>query len=290
MSLRTTRDFVSAYDDGRTHLQRFYKAAGLAGDGYWQDWAYATGQPATDARIGDAATLTPVVAVRNKAIWFPDIAAAHERRLTDLVVTTVAGGASQATTSMLLYDLVAVYPLLDGDSIDPQVMDNSQSLPRYTSGRGVFPVLVNHVAAQTAVGTGTYTYVSADGVERTCTFGVANAGLNKAAGIIQGTASLGNLYLPRGSGCTGVRQINELTFTVAPGGLWCLYLLKPLVWINNDDGALVASKVSTQKQMLQQNGGLAPLIPDGAHLGFFYMANGGARTVAITGYAVFAWG
>lgn len=290
MALQSTRDFLSAYDEGRTHLQRFYKAAGLAGDGYWQDWAYATGQPATDARIGDAATLTPVVAVRNKAIYFPDIAAVQERRLTELVVTTVASGTNQATLSMMLYDLVATYPLLDGDSIDPQLMDNTATLPRYTTGRGVFPVLVNHVAAQTAVGTGTYTYVSCDGTERTVTFGVANAGLNKAAGIIGGTASLGNLFLPRGAGCGGVRQINSLTFTSAPGGLWCLYLVKPLMNINNDDGLLVASKVSTQKLSLPQHGLHAPRIYDGAHLGFFYLPNGGARTVAVTGYAVFAWG
>lgn len=293
MALASIRELISAYDDGRVHLQRFYKVAGLAGDNFWQDWAYATGQPGVNARVGDSATLTPFVAIKNQAIWFPGINTDQERRLSELVVSTTAGGASQASCNLLLYDLVAVYPLLDGDSTDAQVMDNPVALPRYADGVGVFPVLVNHVAAQTGVGTGVYSYVSCAGLTfNNVPFGVVNVGLGKAASASSqaGTATVGSLFMPSGGGCPGVRQITSLTFVTPPSGLWAIYMVKPLAWISNNDGLLVTAKIATERRMLSHNAGNLPRIYDGAHLGFFYQPNGGARTVAISGHAVFIWG
>jgi hypothetical protein len=293
MAIQSIRDVFEAYDSGRVHIQSFYKAAGVAGDGYWQDWAYSAGKPAVNARVGDSATLTPFVAVNNQAIHFPSILAGQERRVAELTVMTTAGGASQASTALILYDLLAVYPLLDGDSIDPQVMDNTLSLPRYSSGAGVVPVLVNHVAAQTSTATGEYTYVSCNGSEKTVQFGVTLAGINKAcaAPSTAGVGTVGNFALPRGDGCGGVRQVNSLTFYTAPGGLFALYLLRPLLTINNNDGfGLAGSKCATEKLAMTMNACQLPVVYDGAHLGFFYQAAGGARTVGIAGTATFVWG
>jgi hypothetical protein len=292
MALSSIRDVVEAVDAGRTHTQRFYKAAGLAGDTYWQDWAYSTGQPGVNARVGDGGALTPFVANANKAIWFPDTGAGQERRLLELVVTTIAGGTNQAMCSLLLYDLLAVYPLIDGDSTDAQIMDNTEVLPRYADGREVTSVLVNHVAAQTGVGTGVYSVVGCDGnTYNDIPFGVANVGLGKAAatGTQASNASIGNLFMPR-SNCGGVRQVNSIQFVTPPSGLWAIYLIKPLVWITNDDGMLVTTKTSTEKNLLVNNSLHMPRVYDGAHLGLFYMANGGARSVAISGHATFVWG
>lgn len=290
--LHSIRDITLAYEQGRWHHQRFFKAAGVAGDNYWQDWAYATGQPGTNARVGNALEFTPYVASKNQAIYFPDIPAGMERRLAELNVTSTASGISQVSCAFILYDLVGVYPLIDGDSFDTQVFDNTQTLPRYAPGTGILPVLVNHVAAQTGVGAGTYTYVGCDGVSRTVSFGVANVGLGKAASVSTtgGTATVGALALPQGNGCQGVQSVTNLTFTTPPSGLWSLYLIKPLCTINNNDGQALGPKVSTEKIFAMHDAGRLPLIPNGAHLGFFYQPIGGGRTVSIAGHAVFIWG
>ena len=291
--IQSIRDVVSAYDEGRRHHQRFFKNAGLSLDSYWQDWAFASGQPGVNARVGDTAAFTPYTAVRNQAIFFPDIPAGQERRLAELNITSVSGGTNQTSCAFLLYDLVGVYPLIDGDSADPQTMDNTNTMPRYSPGHGLRAVLVNHVSAQIQAGTGVYTYTCSDGYQEVdIPFGVANVGLGKAGatGTQAGNASLGNLFLPQGKGDRGIAHIDSLTFATPPSGLWAIYIIKPLAWMNNNDGQLVASKCSTEKHFVVNNSCHMPRIYDGAHLGFFYMPVGGSRTVSIAGHAVFIWG
>lgn len=292
MAIQSIRDVYDAYENGRVHIQPFYKVAGQAGDYFWQDWAYAAGKPAVDARIGTALECTPVIATRNKALYFPDVLPGQTRHLAELQVVTTAGGASQASVALLLYDLVAVYPLIDGDSTDEQVMENTAVLPRYSDGFGVIPVLVNHVAPQVSTGLGTYTYTSHSGDVITQQFGITSAGITKANGTAStSTVSTGSLGLPRGSGCCGVRNIVSMQFSTPPGGLWAIYLVKVLASINNNDGrGLAGAKCATEKQMLQMNACHMPVVLDGAHLGFFYMPAGGARSVAIAGNATFIWG
>ena len=80
--IRSIADFARAYEEGRYHCQRFIKTgAGQFGDGRWQDWAFQAGQPAYDARIGQALAFTPSVAQGNDAIYFPPIADGMQRKL-----------------------------------------------------------------------------------------------------------------------------------------------------------------------------------------------------------------
>ena len=292
--IQSIRDVVSAYDNGRWHHQYFMKNPGLAGDNYWQDWAFASGKPGVNARIGDVAAFTPMIAIANQAIYFPAVpTVGQERRLAELNITSTASGASQTSCAFLLYDLVGTYPLLDGDSTDPQIMDNTLTLPRYTSGDGIRAVLVNHVSGQAQAGTGVYSYVCSHGdTETNIPFGVANVGLNKVAstGSQASNATIGSLFLPQGIGDTGIQYITSLQFVTPPSGVWCLYLLKPLAWISNNDGQAAGPKCSTEKMFVMHDSCRMPRIYDGAHLGFFYMPIGGSRTVSMAGHAVFIWG
>jgi hypothetical protein len=292
MAIVSAKDIADAFADGRVHTQRFLKNAGLAGDGQWQDWAYASGQPAYDARIGDALTATPIVATRNDAIYFPPISGTQERRLLEMRCYTTAGGTGQLTVSYELYDLLAVYPLIDGDNTDPQAMDNTAPLPRYTDGVGVRAVLVNHVAPGITAGCATnITYTDSDDTQRTVTVYTTTDGLGKAAWTqnAAGTGAMGDLYLPCDG--PGVKQIDELTFTTAPGGLWAIYLVAPLARMDWQGGiAAVTQTLMVEKSLCTQDSFNLPRIYDGAHLGFFYMPNGSARTVATFGSATFAWG
>lgn len=292
MSVSTPKDIADAFSAGRVHTQRFLKNAGLAGDGAWQDWAYASGQPAYDARIGDALTLTPIVASRNDAIYFPPIAAGETRHLFGMRVYPTAGGAGQLNVSYEMYDLLGVYPLIDGDNTDAQPMDNSASLPRYVDGRGVRAVLVNHVAPGVVQGCAvTIEYTDADDVSHTVTVYTTLDGLGKSAWTQRaaGTAAAGCLYLPCDG--PGVKRIDSVTFAAAPGGLWCIYLVKPLTCIDWQGGlAAVTQTVFSEKDLCSQQSFDLPRVYDGAHLGFFYLPNGSARTVATFGTASFIWG
>lgn len=291
MSITSTKDVSDAYDAGRVHLQRFLKNAGTTGDGHWQDWSYASGQPAYDARIGDALTFTPFNASRNDALFFPAISQNYTRHLSQFQLYVTAGGVGQLSVECELYDLLGVYPLIDGDNTDPQPMENTESLPRYSDGVGVRAILVNHIAPAVAAGSpAVIGYLDSDDVLRTVTVYTTLFGVGKAAFSIEVTGvSTGALYLPLDG--AGVKSITDIQFTTAPGGLWCIYLVKPIQRVNWRGGlAAVTQTIFTEKNICAQDSYALPRIYDNACLGFFYMPNGSARTVAMFGTATFIWG
>lgn len=290
MPIASLKDVYSAYDEGKVHTQRFLKGASVAGDLHWMDWGYAAGQPAYNARIGTSLAFNPYVAEGNDAIFFPPIPGGEHRHISDVNIRTLAGGTNQASCAFVMYDLLGVYPLIDGDSTDQQDFTNTLTLPRYTTGEGVLAVLVNHVAPIVAAANGSMTYVNSDGDSKTVAIRVALTGQNKIVSAIPTAGGLGALSIPLTSGCKGVRSVTSLTFTAAPGGLYSLYLYKPLMTLNNNDGNLVAVKVWTEKNTFMMNAWNMPRVLDGAHLGFFFMPNGGGRSVALFGDVTFVWG
>jgi len=215
MALRNLSDAIYAYENGQSHISRFYKGNNATiKDGFWQDWSFAAGQPSYDARIGISGQFNPYIASKNDAIYIPDISAGMERRLARIVLATTASGASQASLNVIAYDLLGVYPLIDGDSLDLQQFDNSQPLPRYTNGVGVFPVLVNHVAPMVQQADGTMVYTDTNGVDQTVAFGVSLgvAGCVVSSAISSAVAgSQGSISMPLkgSSGCLAVNQSNS---------------------------------------------------------------------------------
>lgn len=291
MAIRSTKDIADAFDGGRKHVQRFLKNAGTAGDSHWQDWSYASGQPAYDARIGDALTFTPFIATKNDAIYFPDIDSNYTRHLSELSMYVTAGGTGQLSVEAQMYDLLGVYPLIDGDNTDAQPMDNTEPLPRYVNGEGVRAILVNHIAPAVTAGSPVIiNYVDSSNVSRSVTVYSTLFGVGKAAFSLNTLGvSTGALYLPMDG--NGVKSITDIQFTTAPGGLWCIYLVKPIQRVNWRGGlASVTQTVFTEKNICAQDSFSLPQIYDGACLGFFYLPNGSARTVALFGTATFIWG
>lgn len=297
MPIQSIRDVIAAHDAGRVHRQRFIKTgAQPAQDNCWFDWAYAAGQPAFDARIGTGLAFNPQVAARNDAIWFPDVEPGMHRHLSGLQIHNTYSGNDPTNTDYLLYDLLGVYPLIDGDSTDPQDMDNTLTLPRYTDGEGVQCALVNHVAPFLAAAQNStiITYTNSKGVNgRTVTLSHHASGTGRVQHRVSAATSglLPHASMPLAAGDTGIRQIDSIQFTTPPGGLACLYLFKPLAHIAMRGGT-TGSNTSCVTMVDYTLTGM-PRIYDGAHLGFFIMGAGGgtARNVsAIFGQASFIWG
>lgn len=295
MAIRSVSDVLAAYDEGRTHVQRFYKGSlvNLA-DTQWQDWAFASGQPAFDARVGVSGQFNPFVATGNEAVWFPDVAPGQARHLTEVVLKPTASNSNMTSVDAVVYDLLGVYPLIDGDNTDVQVLTNAQLLPRYSDGAGVFPVLVNHVSPVVVNAPGAYTYLDHNGVERTSSFGVNLTGPGRVCSSGYSTAVIGGaLSLPLGGGARGVRAVTSIQFTSPPSGLFSLYLYKPLLTLTNvgDGGLTTARGPATLKSAFENNAWHAPRIYDGAHLGMFLRSAAGGRAIAsVFGHFEFIWG
>ena len=293
MPITSTADVAAAYAAGRAHTQRFFKNAGSAGDNRWHDWAYASGQPAYDARIGEALAFRPIDATRNDAIFFPPIAAGQTRHLTELSVFCGATGTDLLSQSFELYDLLGVYPLIDGGATEAQVMTNAAGLPRYGDGVGVRAVLVNHVAPATNGSVPiVISYVDSEDVARDLTVYSTTDGLGTIAVTIRssGGGNQGLLYLPTEG--AGVKSITSVTFGGDAGGFWCVYLVKPISRIDWQGGVAAEQRtVFSVKNFATHNAFDFPQIHDGAALGFFVLRTGAIpRSVSIFGTASFVWG
>jgi hypothetical protein len=278
-------DFARAVDGGRVHIQRILKNAGTAHALQWADPTFASGQPAYDARVGTSGEFTPSIAQKNDAVYFPPIPSTMERRLTHATLWS-----NQATFngpgSVFLFDLLGYYPLIDGDSTDTQTMDNTQPVPRYSDGKGVQIVIVNHIAPAVQDGIAIIEYVDEDDAVKTVTTRIGNIGQNLVCSGQDPTVTTSGPVQINLGGNKGVKRINSITYTTPPGGLHCFYLIKPLTSIVLGDNQL-----AMEKDFVSHNALHAPRIYDGAWLSFFdRIGSGTARAVNWYGHFTFMWG
>ncbi len=286
MPIQTLSDLNAAFDEGRWHMQRIYKAAGTAHALQWADPSFAAGQPAYDARVGTSCEFTPCVAQKNDAVYFPPIEAGQHRHLTSVTLSPLQS-AFLGAPSVVIYDLLGYYPLIDGDSADTQAFDNTLTLPRYADGVGVLPIMVCHVAPAVQNGVAVIDYTDCDGVARTMTLNVPNNGQNLVCSGTRAAAAtdIGPLYMALADRSRGVRSIDAITYTTPPGGLHAIYLVKPLATMVCGDNAIAA-----EKEFFTKAGTHCPRIHDGAWLGWFSrLGSGTARTASWFGNFTFAW-
>lgn len=287
MTVRTLSDINAAYAAGQFHVQRFLKNAGTAHTTQWADPTFASGQPAYDAHVGTPLLFTPCIAQKNDAVFFPGIGPGQERYLHTATVWSNQG-TFNGPGSMVFYDLIGYYPLIDGDSTDLQETDNTATLPRYASGDGVVAVWVNHVAPAVQNGLADVLYTNSDGVQQTVRVNIPNMGVNLVVtGNIATSANgqAGGLSMPLLTGSKGVRSIDGITYLTPPGGLHAIYLIKPLCTMTLGDNLVTA-----EKDFFLQDGFRMPRIYDGAWIGWFdNLGAGTARSVAWFGNLTFLW-
>ena len=279
---------VEAYTSGQVWMQRFLKNASSTFTTGWIDAAYTSGQPAYDARVGIAGEFNPIIATKNDAIYFPEISATQQRYLAELTFRGLQSGSTSAE-NIIVFDLLGYYPLLDGDSADSQVLDNTQTLPRYSTGAGVQMCLVNHVAPQVGAGSVTIAFTDTDNVSRTVSVAVPLVGvIGAVVSASDSTTSMGSPFVPLGAGCKGVKSVQSVIFDTPPGGAYCLYLVKPLIDLSNYSGT-GNNSLAKQSINLVQNGFHMPRIYDGAALSWLHYHTGTTSTTSWFGYFKFIW-
>lgn len=286
MPLRSLSDVNRAFAEGRWHNQRFIKNAGTAHASNWADATFSSGQPAYDARVGVASKFTPAIAQGNDAIYLPPINSGEHRHLISGLMRSAQGGGYTGVETVILFDLLGYYPLLDGDSTDTQSMDNSLTLPRYQTGDGVSAVIINHIAPALQNGVANITVTDSLGIQRTSTVGLLNNGVNLVCSNFGNVASASSAFAMSLNAPTGVRSIDSITYTTPPGGLHVIYLVKPIATFVLGDNLL-----ATEKNFISHNSFNAPRIFDGAWLSWAStITPGTARSISWWGDFTFAWG
>jgi hypothetical protein len=230
----THASLFSAPDEGRTLSRPFIKnpsvvtVAGIHADltffGRYPAANYLTdGQPNTATQLFRS--------VDGGLDHGEDKGPGYRKYLSGVTTLTTTAGAVPLVSRIMDYCLY--YPLIPME--DVQVMDNTLTLPRYTSGRGVQIMLVEQFPY---IGGGTcrVTYTNSDGVggrlSAICTINTQTT-LGTIATSAPATNGCPGLFVPLQQGDAGVRSVESIEFFTADAGNLAIVLVKPLAFFAN---------------------------------------------------------
>jgi hypothetical protein len=215
------------------------------------------------------------------------------------LMTTAATGVGQ----FILVDILGGYPYIDANSSSAQTCYNTNTLPRYTDGKGVRAVMVSggtgYVASTTptTVGAGahnlsiTYTRADTGGTDTgrqmpntvACTASAIQGHITHA-----GTAANNYFPLPMANGDTGVESIQTIQLSAGSGTAGTYYhmiLYKELANI-----PVPAANTYFEREFVNAMPSLERVV-DGAVLSLFYVAGGAtAASTSFIGHLETCWG
>lgn len=270
-----------ALSGGQVVTSSFRKVPSQASTaGWWVDLSMASGSPVpnfyADAPLA-ATTLTPF-----KGIFHGDDKSPKQKYLTRLGLVTPS---TALIGQYMLLDYVMYYPFIDFDDTATQIMDNTVTLPRYTSGEGLQAMLVA-VAPTVGGGIFTFDYLNQNGDLKTSPVQSCGTAVSNIATLVTGQrATVGAVgpFLQLANGDTGIRAIVSVSFTVPNGGLGALVLVKPLV------NAAIREINVTMERDYSATSPLKVRIYDGAYLGLISNCAASPAAAQLFGYADFTW-
>jgi hypothetical protein len=211
------------------------------------------------------------------------------------VITNASIYSAAATTApciAMLVDLLGFYRITSVTATTAQTLDNSVTIPRYTTGAGVqaFAWANNSVALGAATPTITITYTNSDGVSGqtnpsplpSCKTAAPNGKI-----LYSGTGS-GKYgpFIPLKAADKGVRSIQTMTLSASYlSGEFSIGLCRPLITL-----PITTVGVASERDFVNQLPSL-PRVYDGACL--IWLLYSGAATPANSsfyGHVDFAWG
>lgn len=234
MATLTHARVFGASDGGRTLTRPWVKNPSVVtAAGIWLDLSFFGRYPAANYFTDG----TPLAAQALTRSVFGGLdhgeakGSAYRKFLDGLTVLSV--GAAAVPMTFMVMDYVLYYPLVPME--DTQEMDNTVTLPRHVTGKGVQIMLVEQFPY---VGGGTVqvTYTNSDGVAGRQT-ALARINTQTALGTVAHsaptTAGASGLFMPLAHGDGGVRAIESITFPVADAGNLAAILVKPLMRFGN---------------------------------------------------------
>lgn len=186
---------------------------------------------------------------------------------------------------MILLDYLLYYPTIDDSVTDPQVMDNTVTLPRYTDGKGVQMMAVS-LAGRTGGASFQVRYTSANGdTGRTSQIVFQNS--SPAIGNILYNGVNNNIsampFIGLQAGDDGVRYIEEVQMLSGDVGLFALVLVKPI-------GTTLIKELGSPVEIdYYIHKGEMPRIYDNAFLNYICQPKGSLSGISIQGDLKVIW-
>ncbi len=205
----------------------------------------------------------------------------HLKRFTVLTLTSTA-----LPMPMLLCDYLLYYPFIDEGTTDPQALDNTSTLTRYTSGEGV-EIMAISVAGRTGGQTFQVTYTNQAGTPGRVTQVVVQNTAAANGNIVtsqQAADAARGPFIPLQAGDTGVRSIQSVAMVSGVDvGLFALVLVKPLAQaqIRGIDAPVEVNYFTDFGQL--------PVIADDAYLNLLACPQGTLAATAIHGDITTVW-
>lgn len=284
--MATFRDLVDAEIGGAARDSAFVKNVTQATTaGLWYDLTGSAGNPRAKQWFDSAPLTAAAISQSADGGIFHGSAVAPATKYLRFIRTACAS-ATPLPMPLILCDYLLYYPTIEDGNTDPQVMDNTVTLPRYADGAGVQMMAVT-ISSRTGGQQFQVTYTNSDGVAGRVTPAVTQ---NSAAapGTIT-TASTATQagtptpFLPLQDGDSGVQLVESVQMLGADTGFFAIVLVKPLA-----NTAIRGIDAPYDKDLLLFASELERIYDD-AYLSLLAMPNGSLSGVAVRGAIRSVW-
>jgi hypothetical protein len=286
VTIATIRDLVDAELAGQSRAYEFVKNVNqVTTAGIWYDLTGSAGNPKAKQWFDSAPLAAAAIAQSTDGGIFHGANVAPAEKYLRFM-RAACNTATPLPMTLILVDYLLYYPSIEDGTTDPQVMNNTITLPRYADGNGVQMMAVT-ISARTGGQTFSVRYTNQAGVAgRTSATVTQNAIASPGTITTSQTATAGTTpgpYIPLQDGDSGVRSIQSVTMNGADTGFFALVLVKPLAQIMvrgidapyDKDFLLFASE-------LEQ-------VQDDAYLSLLALPNGSLSGLAVRGALKTVW-
>ena len=287
MTIRNNRDVVDAHLEGRTRFSEFVKNVNQTTTaGIWYDLTGASGNPRAKQWF-DAAPLTAQQIKQSTDGGIYHGAGVSGSGYTKYLREIRVGCASATPLPMTLHlmDYLLYYPSIEDGTTDPQTMDNTLTLPRYTDGAGVQMMAVT-ISSRTGGQTFTVSYTNQDGVSgRTSQVVTQNTAAAPGSITTSATTTQGGAdpFIGLQLGNTGVRSVQSVTMNGADTGFFAIVLVRPLATL------MVRGIDAPYEKDLFLLATELPVVEDDAYLSAIVLPGGSLSGLAVRGAIRTIW-
>ena len=286
MGFKNVEEIARAVDDGKTWFSPIRKSTvPFMGANAWTDMGPGVGIPIYQAYLGNPLQAVAVTGGDNRSVYLgPSLGAGKKKYLLNWAIHANSGTA--APSFWMLCDILLYYPLLDGTDLTPQILDNTQVLPRYQNGDGVVAMFVTQTPGVAVRITCDMEYTNQNGAS-----GSKNTINLQGAAAIGRIMTLGNnsstgttFFAPMPSGDTGIRSVEKVTFNASVDGFVTLVLMKPITQLS-----FVEAQMWHERNYLRDNARLPEVEQDAALNIIFSQGSAGSSLGQITSLLQTVW-
>jgi hypothetical protein len=230
---------------------------------------------------------TPCSETSEQALWHGGNVSPATKHILEAGV--LGSAAATVPGALMIVDILGVYPRIRTDLNTTQTLINTQTLPRYTDGKGVMSYYCTDVTNGANAQNFIMTYTNSASVSgRTLGSTVANTASSIQSQIAHAgiaTNNTGGPFLPLYMNDAGVKSVQSVQFSAASAsaGFVNLVLCRPLVML-----PIYALAVAHERNLITTLPSM-PKIEDGACLGFLAYSTAIATGVYWKGYLNIGW-